>query len=479
VTLPMPTAGEEQNDVLGALIQGAFLELAAESSPPGATRHPNLLLMLNEVDAWLADKRSYDKRPRTTDWQSMILDLNSAATGRGSRLRSLTPSVDSLVQALHDRIGTDCEARTAALRLSHLAREELKTEGAATAGFDDLLQSLKRSEPRSMLTIQRRLQSLNATLQAADKPTASLAWMVAGIAANSAWDVASAAHILDGVEMPGVVHSSANEHAGLTLDERIDLSRRLMQYVSPPGNRVVWLAYGNATLESLSRIDCGPATFFNGRTLLGQFAMIAECKKRGQPLSQRSVDGRALDTLPPELLDEQFGEHVRDPQQWPREDHWVAVRVDLGDRPSSTGTQAAVDVAESLINAAALEIGESSWQRLQGSSHFVDGKFRGGGHFFAPGKRDRIGSDNTGDALEVLSKSLKGNFPFPTGSDLHDLAAAAAASQIIHANRGPDDATLARRSGRRTACFPVLWSRVGSADDRLPKDRLGPEPRFL
>jgi hypothetical protein len=155
------------------------------------------------------------------------------------------------------------------------------------------------------------------------------------------------------------------------MEDRLDLSRRYLCIPARPGRHVVWVAYGDAHLASDDlHAEVGPVQFFDGPALR---KAIGE----GEASQHR---------LPEELLDPR-GPGGRDLDIWPGGGEirrWVAARVDLGTGQFSDPIRIGRAQADAIVQLAAFENGESTWQPLAGVLHLVDGRHHSSERFRLP-----------------------------------------------------------------------------------------------
>lgn len=408
--------------------------------------HPDLATMLDELGMWLADTRDHQQWTRKSEWKSLIDDVEAVAATRGGHLTSASASVDSLAAALHPELGRDQEARRDCLHLLASARVELGTTAAATAAFDDVVDSL-RSPQTSDTQVAARMQALVATFRCADRALVNIALHLAGVFDNSAFDVALARHDVEGTDLP-TERPHPNEDAGLTVPERLDMARQLIALSTPPGHHVVWITYGNARFDPW-RFEMGPVTFYDGPAMLGCFHDMREDPVAGKSAGL-AVDGRPFG-LPPEFLHPGRGEYLRDKRDWPSEEHWVAARIDLGHERYSDPIRVAREQADALVNLAAFHNGHTSWRPLQGHLHIVDDALRSSsGPFEDPANIDNwIALDRTDEALHDLRDELEPHLPV----DNHALRELINAAAVLNSATVSDDSAGLLQSVRIIELF--------------------------
>ncbi len=421
-------------------------------------QHPSLKVAMEELDLWLDDPRPYEPRLHKSSWRSMSRDVQAAICTRGPSLSSQTPSLDGLFPALGTAaLGADTAARNRCRELNARGRADLATPQAAVAAFDDLV-AAALSPVTTCTTIDDRLQVLDATLRIADRALEAESQALAGVLDNSAWDIKLALHDLDGARAPE--GADIGQDAGLALDERLELCRRLLRQRRKPGRHVLWLGYGDAKLRApRRRIEFGPVTFFNGPALLDEIDQVREGDDLGGYMP-----------LPEELL---ANEALGDAQwrDWPKDEHWVAVRVDLGDGSYADPVRVASDQADALVKLAAFHAGGTSWQPFGSYHHVVDGLLRSSSLPFGPPRDLNFYRDKTDFHIEELAPHLAHHLPVQD-SQLHELLDAAAA---IRADSDDFDSTslvhdvsiielLSTRCGSASwqqhlsSCFAVRWA---------------------
>lgn len=440
-------------------------------------QHPNLKDVLDELDAWLNDNRTYDRWQRKAEWDSLRRDIQAAAARRGSTLRSCSPGVELLLSQLATTPSTDIAAKQACLTNAAAARGELAKAAAALAAFDDLVAALRASDTHYD-TVQDLLHVLDATLRFTERTLSSKTRLLAGVADNAAWDVAIARHDLDSGPLPDrdLDHDA---DAGLSLDERIALCRRIIAQQSSPGHHVVWVAYDRARMKSPSwQLAVGPVTFFDGPTLLRLFQTMDENSRQGLGTPEAmTIDGR-----PPELPDELLGEdaeELRRELNWPKDhEFWVAARINLGGRRYADPVRVGREQADAMVGLAGFNNGRSTWRPLrQGYLHLIDGFLRASSGPY----RDSIEAsvpeaDYTDEGLGELRAHLADRLPVDDPG-LHELIDAAG---VLNEDSSDDASALvqdvriiellATRCGtdlrdHLNKSFAVMWARSKIVDD--------------
>jgi hypothetical protein len=382
--------------------------------------HPNIKVALDELDAWLNDARPYDKKKHKSSWCSMSTDVKAALDTRGPQLTARTTALNKLAELLKTPdLGDEKQpARGLCRQLRDQSRLELADEGAAEAAFDDVVDSVRSLETKFSV-VEDRMHALDAVLAGAGRSLLVESQTLANVLDDAAYEIVWVLHDLDGTPLPGESASTTqqddeqdrptppdpDETAGLSLDARLQLCRRLMARGAQTGHHVVWSTYGNARVRPWpKRLDFGPVTFFNGPALLTALQAVAdgaEPKQHGYGL------------VPAELLaDEDANNPRRQERTWPKDvEHWVAVRVDLGHGSYADPVQLARDQADALVKLAAFHERGTSWKQFPGYRHFIDGHFRSGTFDLGPGPDNRVLSDRTDYALDELRPHLEQHLP--------------------------------------------------------------------
>jgi len=325
--------------------------------------------LLEELDEWLADDRSYVDRARKDEWQSLIDDIDAVWAVVGPALAAEMPTVSLVRDQLHSKLGRDQTARAGLRPVLDQVRAEARKPEAAAAAFDALVQAIQDPTTRSEV-ITGRVDVLDSVLRFANQGLADVVGTLNGILNNDTWYVAVAHHLLDGDALPDEPIAQEDEDAGLREADRLALARRWVAYVPSPAHLVVWVFYGSARLDRW-RVSVGSCEFVSGSALLGALAEFDEVRGRGE---EYPGDRSPFSTLPTELQGEEgWAGFARDPKEWPKEENWVAVRVDLGVGAFTNIEQTARDQAEAIVALAAFEQDGTTWSPLTGYKSFRDG----------------------------------------------------------------------------------------------------------
>jgi hypothetical protein len=304
-----------------------------------------LLTGLAEIQAWL--EAWPNDQQLASDTQSMVDDLARAFAGAGAKVCSRTPSAAALQQAIRTVVAAGGQADTRPLSI-HLAtlHAELTDPETTLAAFDDLVATV-RDPDNSHLVVQTRLSVLTEILDLTDRPVAEICRILGGIVDDQALEISIARHGLDGTPILNV--DRPDEQAGLSVEDRLELSRRYLSIPARPGRHLVWVAYGDAHLAGEGpRVEVGPVEFFDGPALLEAIAEgeVSPHRLPEELLDPRGPGGRDLDLWP-------TGEEIR---------RWVAARVDLGTGQFSDPIRIGRAQADAIVQLAAFENDESTRQ---------------------------------------------------------------------------------------------------------------------
>lgn len=419
--------------------------------------HINVLEALTDLEAWLADPRTYDNR-QAPSWESAIRDARTAIEDRGAAVTSATPSLATLLAELSGGLAKDDARRRLCLQLSHQARAELGTAESAALAFKDLT-SATEDPNTSAQTLGARLRTLSSSLQAGGRSLSAEARLLAGVADGSMWEALEAKSLLDGSRFDPS-QDLLNQESDMTWPERTDLCDRLLREPRPAQHWVVWIAYGNARLGIPWKEEIGALTFYSGSALLGVMTMKDEAREGTVDLP----DEFASD---PHLTDPRYREDV-----WPSaQPEWVAVRIDLGVGVIFDPVGVARQQADAVVGLAGFYGAGAEWQPLTGSKVFVDGDHRSTPGSFYGAPDDPPLRDYTGEVIHDLAETLGPHLPVEDPNLTFMLNAA----RTIHANQSETDVTsivhnvriIEAISGRRNQpwqrhlkeCFAIRWAR--------------------
>lgn len=366
----------------------------------------DLQAILEELDGWLADQRSYATNSRTIEWDSLLEDLDAACALIGKSLRALLPTLADLRKQLHNKLGLEPATRAHLRSVLEQLRSEARHPDAAAAAFDDLVEAVRdESTPTALIT--GRLDLLDSIMRFSGHALAPNSRTLSGILNNDTFEVTGARHYLDNAPMVTWREARENPDAGLTETERLDLLRRVLKNPPPPGHHIVWVFYGNARVSNRWRLPIGACEFFDGPALLGALEEVDRALAAGE---EYPGDRHPFNTVPPELQgNDAMPPHGRRENDWPDdEEHWVAVRVDLGADNYPNALQAARDQADAILVLATLDNPNgTSWIPLTGYKGYLDGRPNGGS---VPFRRDHeakcLVADHTDDWLDANQTTL-------------------------------------------------------------------------
>jgi hypothetical protein len=242
------------------------------------------------------------------------------------------------------------------------------------------------------------------------------------------------------------------QDAGLDLNDRADLCRRLLTMQDPPYHHVVWLCYEEAQVQ-LQSLGFGPVTFYSGKSLTEAVTTGSDLYQHVE--NQDGSHGFKLVPLPAELpTSDDQGQW-----SWPDVDNWVAVRVDFGHGHLTDPVTAAIQQVDMIVRLTAFGKGGTSWRRLQGYHHVSDGLSGSSSSFRSDvDPLTRFVTDETDFALGRLSIKLAPHLPV-TDSHLQELLDAAALLDRHYEDLDSTSIVDSVRVVERVAgLVPRLWS---------------------
>jgi len=367
----------------------------------------DLQAILEELDGWLADQRLYTaNQTRIKEWDSLLEDLDAACALIGDNLRALLPTLATLRKQLHDKLGLEPATRAQLRPVLEQLLTEARHPDAAAAAFDDLVEAVRdQSTPTALIT--GRVDLLDGIMRFSGHALAPNSRTLSGILNNDTFEIAGALHYLDNRPMVTWREAREDPDAGLTETERLDLLRRVLKNPPPPGHHIVWVFYGNARVRNRWRLPIGACEFFDGPALIGALEEVDRTLAAGE---EYPGDRHPFNTVPEELQgDDSMSPHGRRATDWPDdEEHWVAVRVDLGTDNYPNALQAARDQADALLVLAALDNPNgTSWIPLIGFKGYLDGRPNGGSVPFSRENEVKwLNADHTDDWLDANQTTL-------------------------------------------------------------------------
>jgi hypothetical protein len=100
----------------------------------------------------------------------------------------------------------------------------------------------------------------------ADRSVSEVGQLISGIVDDQKLEIDMARHDLDGAEVGQ--HEQLDEQAGLSVEDRLQLSRRYLRQRAQLGHHAIWFVYENARLGAYWPKQVGPVAFFCGPGLL-------------------------------------------------------------------------------------------------------------------------------------------------------------------------------------------------------------------
>ncbi|MFF9565160.1 hypothetical protein ACF1AJ_17575 [Leifsonia sp. NPDC014704] len=331
---------------------------------------------LDEIEAWLNEKRPFDPKFHVAAWRGAIADAQEAATVVGPALRDqvtlaeLEGRLRDVIRGLSGK--PDSTLRAAATEAIVALRIASRSGTARVAAFDDLVAAVKqkRTNPSRVLG---RLDLLCDVLRLGNFDVLVTAAHGAGLLAGEF-----------GLDAAGNVIPA--------LDASLRLGQFRAHLLKPPksGHGVVWMSYEPARLGNW-KAQVGSVTFYEA-------SVLRELLEHGDDLGQ----------LPTEL------EGSLDNRLFDGEDK-VAVRVDLGTREPGDLIGDARAIADAAVTLAQFKsaTNERFWLHTNHFEIFIDGR-RTGGSWSIP-KHTRpfysFFQDHVADALPDLHNSMAAHMP--------------------------------------------------------------------
>ena len=380
---------------------------SSEEGTGWAPERLGLYVALVELRQWLLDPRRYRGQHKKS-WESMTGDFTRAVTQCGPRLKSeVATPVESIQQFLSNRgLRTDIGARDRTADSVDTALARMGATAGLSAAFDDLVDAVTTHTNTTRLVADRR-DSLVGCFAAGGRSLENERQPLAGVLRDSARMVAAVTHQLDGGDYKT---PSRRETAGLTARDRLSLSRRLLGYAATERNQAIWVVYADAKVRwSHWYVDVGSTRFFDGETLMAVL--------RDPPGGDHPTD----EDLPPEVLNSATTFRMRaadlpDPSAEP----FVAARVDLTGRRFTDPIAAAGEIADSLVALAAFRQAGTTWRRIRGYLHVLDGQVLGFSSWIDPRTDAWVDVDHTDAELAGLAQDLPQGM-FADADRLHHL----------------------------------------------------------
>jgi hypothetical protein len=387
---------------------------------------PYLHVVLHELDGWLHDSRSYADQPRTAEWNSLANDLQAAADARGSKVAEKTPNLSLLTLVIDGNTGHNLSARQAAIRILKTAMMELGTDDCLLAAYDDLTQTLGRTNS-TYEKVRERMDVLETCMRAQGRTVRVIARTLAGIFDNWSWEVDYAHYLLDGTPIDPA--GRAGTERLLTVRERLELARRYIVHRQPATPVVFWFAFDNARFDP-PVADVGHVRFFSGPVLIEVL----------ESLQQETDDATRTElisgwTLPAELTapDARYSR-----LSWPDADQWVAARVDLGvDDGPDVVSRARAHLTAIWELAALSGRGTTSWSLMDGYIVYRDHQEAESSSLGPPDDPDNwVITDDTDSSINELEPSIS-----PRLANLSELAHLASDAHLLRTNSAVDAPT--------------------------------------
>lgn len=348
---------------------------------------------LVELRQWLLDPRRYQGQHKKS-WESMTGDFARAVTRCGPRLeREAAAPVKSIQEFLASpSLRTDVAARDRTAASVDTALARMGATAGLTAAFDDLVDAVTTHTNFARLVADRR-DSLVGCFAAGGRSLENERQSLAGVLRDSARTVAAVTHQLDGGDFK---IQSTREAAGLTTGDRLALSQRLLAHVATDRDQAIWVVYADAKVRwSHWYVDVGATRFFDGDTLVSVLRDPA------------GADQLTAEDLPPEILNSATPFRMRaDDLPDPSAEPFVAARVDLTGRTFTDPIATAGEIADSLVGLAAFRQAGTTWRRIRGYIHVLDGQALGSSSWIDPRTDAWVDVDHTDAELAGLAQDL-------------------------------------------------------------------------
>ncbi|MEV5553834.1 hypothetical protein AB0L44_09245 [Nonomuraea wenchangensis] len=399
-----------------------------------AYTHTSILGTAKELNQWLNQTRPYTSAQKD-GWLSILTDFEHSASLAGPEITQAAGPDYGKVLALTQSLGNAFNAiKKEALVAAHLATALPAAQTTMQAFLDRFTDAdLRKAAWRDMLAACRDLTSPRNViairrdffwelLQIANYDLTRMSSTLCGILGDLKHDIDEARIWLGDA---GVAVSDRSfdftQAASMPESQRLTLCERLTTASAASAHHVVWLAYENADIH---RVDVGQRFCFYGSM------WVRGNLERGE--------GANYDSLPSELKtsDGWFSYTVL-----PDDVRVELVRVDLGREQFTDPVQAAREEVENLVTLASHRVDNSSWRRLDGYLHAIDGRIKGIGVFrsadFFTKQAQYHQPDNMRTALQELHKSIGSRLPITDPSLIETIEA------VRHWKEAKDQSPLA------------------------------------
>lgn len=363
-------------------------------------RSPSYTLVAALTEATATFELGFDRQAGKSVPKSLLDDVSAAVNARGPRVQHSTPAADPFLKQI-EHLGIDKSPSPDGERHAAALRDELQAASVASDALLDVVDAI-RDPDTDEDTISDRLAVLEDILELQDRSVYQTVQTLSGILDDSViWINQAQRRLGNEVRDDAIANpTDPDESAGLSEHDRLELARRFAELQLATGHQVAWIVYENAVLRGLERrLRVGPVEFFDGPNL------IAELRQTGK--------GHVLGELPSELLTPEVDGGIDHWQDWPDLSTWVAVRVDLGTTPHSDPLRVARQQAEALVQLAALNRRETSWEPRTDYLIFIDNRWAGTGQQ-GPTKGTPAIADYTDEAIRSLPPEISQQLPVDT-----------------------------------------------------------------
>lgn len=325
------------------------------TTPGRATALP-LGVIVEDIQALLLHRRDKGwQRARNaigTDWAATMNCLGPALR---SALGPAIDSADTTIRRLVTQAPSMRERHAAEPTLAALLAA-LCTEGAIRAAWHDVIDAVG-SEAMPWHLVWDRRAVLADALRAAGHDAMGVTKLIVQVLGDQAHAVAEANVKLGRREWPADFVKLIHTNAGLPAEARLALATDLLCSWVQSGRCVVWLGFIDARVDTF-HVEAGAVTFLDAEWA------VPNAQEGGQTFPHRDELSSAM-----QLPDADKLHNV------------VLARVDLGVRPVTGAASAAVDIAETIVQAAVSSRSVGTWSPFGWRMTFVDGNQVGSEHF--------------------------------------------------------------------------------------------------
>lgn len=343
----------------------------------------SLPALVSETEAHLTARRTV----RTASWRSLKLEaswtfasLGPELSGLWSRQQRAASNTYGLLPGLIGN-GSGVSRLQRNVRKLHALTE---LPAAVRAAWRDVVATHTDAAAAPALR-EYRLRLFLSLAQAQGWSIEAICSQLAALLRGSSFEIALLRRSM-GEEVPIPLPV---DYLDVSLDERLAWCLHALQLAPREGKSIVYLAFDRARTLSLNGVSVGSVTFIDGmllKSLLdrdGDLNRLPKELRREDPMIRATLDGL------------------------PDSGEFVLARVDLGLGHASRALQQAESVVEGLVALAQFHQGGTTWKRLGGFIHFLDGELSGHSPFHRPVDPPvNVAMDRTAEWLRKASHQL-------------------------------------------------------------------------